>query len=463
MPYTSSFSFSINIGIRHMPKFRVLIKSPIRKNILANFYGIGVNLLNQIILVPLYIVYWGNDLYSDWIIISALTVIFSMSDIGLNSVIQNRFSMKYSGGDIEECKSLLANNILIVTAIFAIALLLTLSYMLSFNIVETMGLHSLERSEANVMFLLLICRVFLGMYSGIENAVYRASHRASRAVYMDQTCTLCTVVITIACLCLHIKMVYMCFSLCIPYIILLIIKKSDARKYFPHKISIADINMKLLKALFVPSVSFMSFPLGNAIVLQGYTLVVNKYFGTDCVVLFNTTRTMCNFIKTFLSTIQNSVWPEYSIAYGNSDYRRMRNLHRKTLHVTIFCIIVICSLLLIFGPLLYRIWTHGEVDFQYPLMCAFLVVLFFEMIWTSSGVTLMSTNNHVRLGLVYVSGAVISIITGIILSKYCPNIVWLEYTVLIMQCSLVVYTIRESLRLTKDKLCNLMKPYGNAL
>lgn len=446
-----------------MSVFKLISKSPIRKNILANFYGIGINLLNQIILVPLYIVYWGNNLYSDWIIISTLTVIFSMSDIGLNSVIQNRFSMKYSEGNIEECKSLLANNLLIVTAIFVIALLLTLGYMISFNIIETMGLRSMEQGEANVIFLLLICRVFLGMYSGIENAVYRANHLASRAVYIDQTCMLCTVVITIVCLCLHVKIVYMCIGFCIPYIVLLIIKRSDARKYFPHKVSITDINMKLLKSLFVPSVSFMSFPLGNAIVLQGYTLVVNRYFGSDSVVLFNTTRTMCNFIKTFLGTIQNSVWPEYSIAYGNSNYRHMRNLHRKTLHITIVCTIVICSLLLIFGPLLYRIWTHGEVYFQYPLMCAFLIVTFFEMIWTSSGVTLMATNNHVQLGFVYMSGALISIITGIILSKYYPNIVWLEYTVLIMQCSLVLYTIRESLRLTKDKFCNLIKPYGNTL
>lgn len=64
-------------------KIPFLGTSPIRKNITANMFGVGVQLLNQIILVPFYILFWGNELYSDWIVISALTTIFAMSDVGL--------------------------------------------------------------------------------------------------------------------------------------------------------------------------------------------------------------------------------------------------------------------------------------------------------------------------------------------------------------------------------------------
>ena len=94
-------------------------KTPVRRNLIANLFGLGVNLLNQIVLVPFYIIYWGNELYSDWIVLSSLTAIFSMSDVGLNNVIQNRFSIKYSEGDIKECNSLLSCNFVIVTITFA--------------------------------------------------------------------------------------------------------------------------------------------------------------------------------------------------------------------------------------------------------------------------------------------------------------------------------------------------------
>ena len=74
-----------------MQEMKFSLNSPIRKNIIANLFGVGINLINQIVLVPFYIIYWGNDLYADWIVISALTAFFGMSDMGLNSVIQNRF------------------------------------------------------------------------------------------------------------------------------------------------------------------------------------------------------------------------------------------------------------------------------------------------------------------------------------------------------------------------------------
>lgn len=438
---------------------KVLGKSPIQKNIIANFYGIGVRLLNQIVLVPLYIIYWGSELYSDWIIISAMTVIFSMSDIGLNNVIQNRFSMRFAENNISECKSLLSNNILIVSVIFAIALIFTMIYLVCFDILESMGLHLLSRMEASIIFLLLVCRVFIGMYSGIENAVYLANHKAFRAVYMDQTAMLCVVIITIFCLLLHISMVYMCILFCLPYLVLILIKRFDTVKYFPYPISFSDVNVKSLKGLLLPSISFMSFPLGNAIVLQGYTLVVNKYFGADSVVLFNTTRTMCNFMKTFLSTIQNSAWPEYSIAYGSGNYERMRGLHRKVLHTTLLCTLVMCILLSVAGPAIYKIWVHDEVSFQYPLMYAFLIVLSLEMIWTSSGITLMATNNHIKMGIVYVVGAFISIAIGSLIASCYPKLEWVEYSLVIMQLSLIIFTVNSSLKLTKDKFINLFTVY----
>ena len=100
-----------------MPNIRALFNSPIRKNFLANLFGIGVQLLYQIVLVPFYILYWGNNLYSDWIVLSAITVIFGMSDIGINSVIQNRFSIKYAEGNLSECNTLLSFNFIIISIV----------------------------------------------------------------------------------------------------------------------------------------------------------------------------------------------------------------------------------------------------------------------------------------------------------------------------------------------------------
>lgn len=289
-------------------RFKIGTNSPIKKNIIANLFGVGVNLLNQIALVPLFIIYWGNSLYADWLVISAITVIFSMSDIGLNTVIQNRFSIKLSQNDTCECDSLITNNIIIVSGIFAISLLIVGIYILCFNIVDAFGLHIISQNEARLILILIVIRVYLGMYSGIENAIYRATHHNSRCVYADQTAALLNVIIMALCPILHLQISTMCVFLCIPPILVIAFKRIDSQKYYIYHFSLKSINYTLLKELIKPAIAFLSFPLGNAILLQGFTLIVNKYFGADEVVSYSTTRTMCNFIIILLGTIQTAVW-----------------------------------------------------------------------------------------------------------------------------------------------------------
>lgn len=426
------------------------LNSPIRKNIIANLFGVGINLINQIVLVPFYIIYWGNDLYADWIVLTALTAFFSMSDIGLNTVIQNRFSIKLAKNDIKECNALLTNNIIIITSLLIIILVGALFYIHFFDIKKQMNINVLSKGEVDFIFIVLIINVFVKMYSGVENAIYRATHHASRAVYFDQFALLSTVVITFIILIFHIPLWILSLLICIPNFILILIKYYDSQQYYIYRFKIKDINLSLLKRLILPSLSFMSFPLGNAIVLQGYTLLVNKCFGADNVVLYNTTRTMCNFIKTLLGTIQNSIWPEYSISYGKEDFSRMRFLHRKAIKVSILGSILISLFLLLLGPFIYDYWTQHKVTFQYELMAAYLLIIIIENLWLASSITLMATNNHSILGILFVSTAASSLFLACIVTQHSGELYQVVLTMLFMHFILSIYTIRKGLQFTHD-------------
>lgn len=418
---------------------KININSPIRKNIVANLFGIGVNLLNQIVLVPFYIIYWGNDLYSDWIVISALTAFFGMSDIGLNSVIQNRFSIKYAQNEIQECNSLLTNNFFVVCIIGAICLLLGIGYVSIFDISQNIGLTTLSRLEGSIIFLMLLCQVFIQMFSGIENAIYRAKHKANIAVYYDQIAKLLIVLITFICLLLGVSLAVMSILICVPNLLLLFVKHINARKLYNFSFSVKLLDWSLLREVIRPSVMFLSFPLANAIILQGFTLVINKYFNADSVVLYNTTRTMCNFIKSFLNTIFFSVWPEFSIAYGKNDKRKMNDLVRKAVKSSIRIALLICVGLLLLGPFIYKIWTQDHVAFNYALMISFVVELVCNVLWNIKSVALVSTNNHIQLGLFFVGGAILSLIAAIPIAGTLHSMPAITNSLLIMDIPLIIY------------------------
>lgn len=426
-----------------MPNIRALFNSPIRKNFLAYIFGTGVQLLNQIMLVPFYIIYWGNNLYSDWIVLSAIVVIFGMSDIGINSVIQNRFSIKYAEGNHSECNTLLSFNFVIISIVTILALGGASIYIASTDISRNLDLHVLSRSEASIIFILLIVNIFLNMYSGIPNAIFRGMHLNSKAVLIDQIAKLLTVAITLACLLMHIPITTMCILLVAPPMMALFYKYLVTRRLFRWTLDLHIHDWKLLRTIFIQALGFLSFPIGNAILIQGFTLVVNRFFGADTVVLYNTTRTMCNFIKTLLATVLHSAWPEFSIAFGEKNTARMSDLYYKSIKVSVFGAVAISIGLLIFGPWVYSVWTHGQIPFNYSLMIAFLVVLIVNNFWNSGLIALIATNNHIEVGILDVASAFLSIILAIILARVTHNVATIVYSTLIIDVVLTFYVHRK--------------------
>lgn len=153
-----------------------------------------------------------------------------------------------------------------------------------------------------------------------------------------------------------------------------------------------------------------------------------------------------------LSTVQQSVWPEYSIAYGKKDFERMRQLHRKTLKTAMMGITIIAIGLMILGPYIYAIWTKGQVIFDYQLMVAFLVVLFFNNLWLSSSVTLMATNNHIQLGLWFVLSSGASLAIAYLVAHYITSLSLVVYSMMFMHLIMTIYAINKGLKLTNDRL-----------
>ena len=430
-------------------------KSALQKNIIANFFGIGVQLLNQIILVPLYLSFWNVDLYSDWIVITAISSFFGMSDIGLNSVTANQFTMSYAKGDFKECRSLLTNNYLLIFSIAIIALSGSFIYISCFNINTSLSLHVLSRLDSSYIFILLIIQIFIGMGTSVIDSIYRANSLNHKSVYLGNIGRLSETLVILFSLILGVPMTLMVTFYLLPRCIVCIYKLIDTHKIFPYRFRIKDIDYGLFKKIFIPSITFMSFPMGNAIVYQGFTLVVNKFFGAESVVLFNTTRTMCGFLRQLLGTLQAAVWPEYSIAYGKNDIVRMRTLHRKAFSIATFGALSIGLLLLIFGPSIYDFWTHGKIAFSYPLMIAFLVVFISENTWSTSSVCLMATNKHSQTGIAYILTAIISICFAAGIAHLIYSLPLVEYCLLIVHIPLSIYTIKKGLEMTEDKFPNL--------
>ena len=162
-----------------------LANNPVVKNIIANFFKIFVLLVNQILLIPLYLKYWGIDMYADWIVITAIVGFFTMSDAGLNNATNNRFCIKYAQHNINECKTLIVNNFIIVFVVFFIVSLFIITLDCIIDLKSILSIKSFSSIEVKYLAIILVFQVFMQMFSTILNAIYNAKHLASKATYLD--------------------------------------------------------------------------------------------------------------------------------------------------------------------------------------------------------------------------------------------------------------------------------------
>jgi hypothetical protein len=137
----------------------------------------------------------------------------------------------------------------------------------------------------------------------------------------------------------------------------------------------------------------------------------------------------------------------------------MRELHQKAFVLATSAALLISIFLLIFGNYIFSLWTREKVEFSFSLMLAFLITLIFRNIWSTSGVALMATNKHSKMGLMYVLFSTVSIFVAIVLTKYFPSILLNVYCLLIIEISLCLYTVKTALVLTDDTFGNLFSSY----
>lgn len=424
--------------------------SAIKKNLVANFFGITVQLFTQIALVPLFLIYWDVDKYGDWILITAITSFFAMADVGLSSVTINQFVIKHAEGDLKTCKSLLTNNYILTFIVFILSVLLSVIYLFNFDITTSLGLRIISRATANILILLFILHVFLGIFGNVLDSIYRAHSLNHKAIYIGNIVRLLEGMILVLGLVFSFDLINLTFLYLLPRFLSLIYKILDSKKIYVYRFSLSDTNWILFKSVITPSLTFLAFPLGNAIIFQGLSIVVNKYFGTQALVLYNTTRTLTNFVTQILGAFLQAIWPDFSIAFGHKNFKRMRKLHRKAFVISCSSAILMSLFIVLFGRIIYTVWTQGRVTFDLHLLIAFLVVLIARNIWSTSSVILMATNKHSSIGVFYVIFASISMLLSAFFAAEFNSLILVVYSILLMELVLSFFAINKALAITKD-------------
>jgi O-antigen/teichoic acid export membrane protein len=164
-----------------------------------------------------------------------------------------------------------------------------------------------------------------------------------------------------------------------------------------------------IKQLAAPAFGFIAFPLGSALSIQGFTIVIGALLGPIAVVSFSTLRTLSRLNLQLFSVITNTLWPELSRAFGAGNISLARRLHRHAWQASLGLSLFGGALLWMFGPPIYRLWVRQSVDFNAACFHVLLLVALTTSLVSASSVILVSINGHCRVAVIYAGATAVSL------------------------------------------------------
>jgi O-antigen/teichoic acid export membrane protein len=389
----------------------------------ASWFQIGITILSQILLVPIYLSTWDVTTYGIWIAIQALISILSTLDLGHQTFLGFEFLRIGQNNKSLTSKTLWSGVWMgLIVGIFQVLLIvgLILSGFFKFLLVEKIELdQTLVKDAGWVLLLTGIVWMITGSAGGIFVRVLTAFNYYSRLAWWGVFASTITAVAPALAVALGANLFLtgvaaaaatLFFNVFLYFEIFRLLRKEEIRF---NKGSFKLGYKNLLQSLIIS----MKNLLENARIV-GVRVILAPLSGAQSLVAFTTIRTGANFAMQGLHSITNPMMPELMKFLHQRDQQRS-----ETAFGTIWIIIVafmapgVVILQTIIAPL-FSVWTRNKIIFD-PLLFAILSISVLIYALSQPAIAVVTGNNLLKsqLYLSAISAFIMVVTMGILVPR----------------------------------------------
>ena len=368
------------------------------ENLGANALGKVIQIVNQLIWVPVFLSYWGVELYGEWLILSTIPAYLTLSDLGFGHAAANEMAIKDSQGLRHNAlKVFQATALLIVILFFSITILggIILS-IIPFE--QWLGFVQLSRQEAILTIIYLFLKIAVSQQFTLLLSGFRCEGRYSLATMINNVLLFSQFISVTAALIAGAgpwQVALVDFSVSISIFLLI---RRFLWKQFPWiRYGLPRQLKTILKPILAPALAFLVYPFTQLIVIQGTTLLTGVLLDSTTVVLYTTVRTLTNVALRLLEIMTISVWPEISIAFGEKKFDKICQLHRLGAQITLWLSVFGFTSLAFVGKFIHTHWTGNQLKWDQTFFLLMVLSAFVESLQIFSKVIPVATNQHVQI------------------------------------------------------------------
>jgi O-antigen/teichoic acid export membrane protein len=371
------------------------LKRQFTLGVFAQGYSQAVNIGSQLLVLPFLISIWGAERYGAWLIISALPSYISMADLGFAQISANDMTMRMARGDRDGAVVVNQTAWLFNSIVNVVLLIATAAFVLIVPIETAFNIHAVSGDHIAASTFLLGILTLLSLAFGVIGAGMRSVGLLWLVVTANSTARLTEVFLLIGCTYFGGGFLLVASVMLLNRFLVLGPVSFWFYRRYPHlRPSIRRADVKLMRKMVVPSVSYMSYTLSYALTIQGVSLLVGVFLGPVAVVAVNAVRTLTRLGRTAASVVINSVEPVFAHLAGNGAKDEEKKTFRYLLAAAaVGTAVYVCGIWL-FGEMFLAWWTRGTVVNHNMLMYLMLIGVVFEIGWYTFQTPFVSTNRH---------------------------------------------------------------------
>lgn len=358
----------------------------------ANSFGMAIGIGIQLVSLPLFLHYWDTSTYGIWLMLSAIPSYLSMADVGMVTAAGNRMTMAMGKGDVPEANRVFQSAQMFMAIVCgALALLVV-------PLVLWAPLPGLETMDRRVALSALAVGVLAALFGGLSEAVFKSTKRYATGTMLGNYVRLgewLGAMLGVMLVGSFAAVALSALAMRLIGVMTAMVLASKGRHGLSWGMHAAD--RAEIRAMVKPAVSFMAFPLANALSFQGVTLLVGALFGPVAVALFNTYRTIARVAVQVTAVLSHALWPEFSRLFGQGATAAIERLYRRTSLLGAAQSLFLSLVIYFVSPWLLQVWTHGAIEFVPLLMLLMLLYAAVAGTWHIPRVLLMATNQHINL------------------------------------------------------------------
>ncbi len=433
----------------------------VRERLMRGFAAMGfssaIYLLIQVGTIPLFIHFWGKTLYGEWLVLSTVPSYFALSDLGFANAAGTEMTMRVARGDREGALKVFQSAWLLVTGVSLLVTLATLSVIHWLPLERWLNLPTLAHAEVVIIISILVFQVFFDLQTGLISAAYRCDGHFPAGTMIYNIQRLAEFIVAAVVLCCGIHLVGLALAVMVTRLVGNSLSMLYMRSISPWlTFGWQQADLATLKQITSPALTFMGFPIGFALSLQGTVMVVGIVLGPGAVTLFTASRTLTRFVWQILNAITNTIWVELSTAFGSNDIALARSLHRRACQAALWIAVASSIALFFIGPTIFRLWTQGKVPFDSTLFSLLLIVVVVSSFWSVSYAVQLSVNRHQKLAAIFVGATTLSLGLALVLTRLM-GLHGTALSLLVIDLFMSAYVVRQSLVLVQDTLPAFIK------